>query len=93
VVYDPIVDPTEVVPDCAAAKSAMEAVAGADVVVLITPWPEFSALDTRAVADIMRGRVMIDPYALIDRTEAVAAGFVYSTLGCETVAPKENRNA
>ena len=93
VVYDPVVDGAKVAPESVVATSAMDAVADADVVVLITPWPEFSTLKSSIIAAAMRGRVMIDPHALIDGTEAVAAGFVYATLGCGTVAPKENRNA
>lgn len=93
VVYDPIVDAAIVAPGSTVAESAMEAVAGADAVVLITPWPEFAGLDPFAVADVMRGRVMIDPYALIDRDDAAAAGFVYATLGSETVDLQESQHA
>lgn len=93
VVYDPVVDAAEVVPESEAADSAMAALAGADVVVLITPWPEFVTLDPSALAGAMRGRVVIDPYALIDRGAAIAAGFVYATLGSEIVDQKESRRA
>lgn len=93
VVYDPVVDGAKAAPGSVVATSAMDAVADADVVVLMTPWPEFSTLNSSAVASAMRGRVMIDPYALIDRKDAVAAGFSYATLGAEIVNPQENAHA
>ena len=40
----------------------------------------------------MTGRVIVDPYALLDRREANAAGFAYATLG-RAVATAEPQDA
>ena len=80
VVYDPVVKGS-VVPFCTEASSALDAVAGADAIAILTPWPEFKALSAAELAQRARGRILIDPYGCIDRKAAMAAGFNYVTLG------------
>lgn len=80
VVFDPVVKGS-VVPFCAEATDAMATVAGADALAILTPWPEFKSLDPAVLARAMKGRVLIDPYRVIDADKAVAAGFAYHTLG------------
>ena len=80
VVFDPVVEGS-VVPFCQAARGAMEAATGADVLAILTPWAEFKALDPGELAKVMRGRILIDPHRCIDALEAVVAGFDYVTLG------------
>src|SRR5437763_12222269 len=57
--------------------SAAGVAAGADAVVLVTEWPEFGELDLRAVADAMRGDLLIDGRNFLDAGAARAAGLVY----------------
>jgi UDPglucose 6-dehydrogenase len=84
-VFDPVV-PSNVAPiDVAAAYSAMGAIAGADAVAVMTPWPEFRALQPGDMAKAMAGKMLIDPYRVIDGVAARAAGLTYLTLG---VAPQ-----
>lgn len=44
---------------------AFEACRGADALAIMTPWPELRTLDVGAIADAMRGRVVIDPYSML----------------------------
>lgn len=85
-VHDPIV-PASVVPFARGASSALACVAGADVVVLATPWPEYRALKLEELAAAMRGRVLIDPYRLLDGARAAKLGFTYHTLGLPPLTP------
>ncbi len=80
VVHDPVV-PADVVPWAAGAATALEAVQGADVLLVMTPWPEYRDIGALDVARAMRGRVVIDPYGLLDGRGMVAAGFHWQTLG------------
>ena len=77
-VYDPVVKGS-VVPFARDAASALECVVGADVLLILTPWAEFKTLKAEALAEAMRGRVLIDPYRCVPT--ARAAGFRYFTLG------------
>ncbi len=80
-VYDPVVKASAVGSHAGAAKSALDALSGADAVCLMTPWPEFKSLKASDFAARMRGRLVIDPYGLIDAAAATAAGLSHFTLG------------
>ncbi len=62
--------------------SAMEAVDGADAVVLVTEWPEFAELDwTGDVKARMRVPLVVDGRNFLDRDALREAGFTYEGIG------------
>ncbi len=63
------------------ADSALEAVDGADAVVLVTEWPEFAELDWGEVKRRMRTPIVIDGRNFLDRDGLRAAGFTYEGIG------------
>jgi UDPglucose 6-dehydrogenase len=81
-VFDPIV-PTSVAPhpSVTGAKTALEAVTGTNVVAIMTPWPEFRTLSCKAIATAMRGRLVLDPYRVLDPVAAAAAGLDHRVIG------------
>jgi UDPglucose 6-dehydrogenase len=89
-VFDPVV-PAAIVehPDCLGCRSAAEVADGADVLVVMTPWPEFRDLSPRDLSRRMRGRTLVDPYRIF-RPEAVSsAGLQHFTLGAPAMAATE----
>ena len=81
-VYDPVVPASAVVnPRCHGAQNALEACRGADVLAVMTPWDEFRELDPVELVQRMQGRVVLDPYAVLDQKRCEAAGIHYHTLG------------
>jgi UDPglucose 6-dehydrogenase len=59
-----------------------EAVAdGADVLVIVTEWDEFRALDLGDLAKRMRGRMLVDLRNIYDKAEANEAGLDYQGIG------------
>jgi UDPglucose 6-dehydrogenase len=84
-VYDPVV-PASAAPHPAvtAAATALEAARGSDAVMIMTPWPEFRALEPRDLAAAMAGRIVIDPFRVLEPASVVAAGLTHFVLG---VAP------
>ena len=60
---------------------AYEAVNGADILVLITEWNEFRALAPARLAELMRGRLMMDLRNVFDPAAMHAAGFDYRGIG------------
>jgi UDPglucose 6-dehydrogenase len=81
-VYDPAIPAVEPAhPSVAVATSALDAARGADVLVVMTPWPAFRDLKPSDLAAVMAGRALIDPYRVFDAREVVAAGLDYFTLG------------
>jgi UDPglucose 6-dehydrogenase len=64
------------------ADSALDAVDGADAVVLVTEWPEFRELDwTGEVKRRMRVPLVVDGRNFLDREALVEAGFTYEGIG------------
>jgi UDPglucose 6-dehydrogenase len=63
------------------ASSALEAIQGADAVVVVTEWPEFAELDWSSVAPQMNGRLVVDGRNCIDPAAVVAAGLLYEGIG------------
>src|SRR5262249_37535192 len=60
---------------------ALEACAGADALAILTPWPEFRALPPTAIREMMRGRIVIDPFAALDGACCRRVGLDYFRLG------------
>jgi UDPglucose 6-dehydrogenase len=80
--YDPVIKAlVDQIPGLSIADSALEACDGADVLAVMTPWPEFSAIDPGLIRKQMRGNVLIDPFAVLNRRACHAAGFSYHKLG------------
>jgi UDPglucose 6-dehydrogenase len=64
------------------AESALDAIDGADAVVLVTEWPEFRELDwTGEVKRRMRVPLVVDGRNFLDREQLVKAGFTYEGIG------------
>ncbi len=81
-VYDPVVSTGAVDhPAATAAPSAIEAARGSDALLIMTPWPEFRTLSPADLASVMCGRVVVDPFRVLDADALRAAGFSYFTLG------------
>ena len=60
---------------------ALDAAAGADVLIVLTEWNEFRALSPARLRGLMRGSVVIDLRNIFDPVAMVAAGFAYSSIG------------
>jgi len=81
-VFDPVVSKTATLnKSCVRAKSELEACAAADVLVVLTPWKQFSAVAPRDIASNLRGKIVIDPYRVLDYVACRDAGLRYLTLG------------
>jgi UDPglucose 6-dehydrogenase len=85
-VHDPVV-PAAVAPWTTSAADPMAAAAGADVLVIATPWPQYRELLPTELARVMKGRTVLDPYRVLDGRACVAAGLTYHTLGMPPLAP------
>ena len=54
---------------------------GADVLMILTPWPQYRGIAPAQVAAAMRGRTVVDPYGVLDRKAARDAGLTVHALG------------
>jgi UDPglucose 6-dehydrogenase len=81
--FDPIAEheARKLMPGVRFAEGALEAVSGADAVVLVTEWDEFKSLDWGDVAQAMAGDVVIDGRNALDSARVRAAGLTYEGIG------------
>ena len=63
------------------AKTALDALDGADAAVVVTEWPELRELDWAAAAGRMRSTVIVDGRNLLDPDEMRSLGFTYEGIG------------
>jgi UDPglucose 6-dehydrogenase len=68
-------------PDVVWCESALEAADAADMLVVITEWNEFRALDLAAAKERMRGDVLVDLRNVFLPEAAQRAGLRYSGIG------------
>jgi UDPglucose 6-dehydrogenase len=82
-VYDPQAMPNarRAYPDLAYGESALEAAAEAEVVVLLTEWDQFRAMDPAELGKVVASRVIVDGRHALDPAEWRRAGWRYRALG------------
>jgi len=83
VAYDPVAagEAGRLMPGVELASGVLEAVAGADAVVLVTEWSEFGELDWQAICAVMSGTTVIDGRNALDPAAVRAAGLTYEGIG------------
>ncbi len=88
--YDPQSDAhaKELLPEVAWKATAMDALEGADALVVLTEWNEFRALNLTEVRAIMRGDVILDLRNIFRPEMAREAGFRYSSVGRQDASSK-----
>lgn len=81
--YDPAAmeEAAPMLPGVQWCEDPYDVAADADVLVLITEWNEFRALDLERVGQAMRARVLVDLRNVYPPQEAEAAGFAYTGIG------------
>lgn len=61
--------------------TAFEALSNVDALMILTPWPEFRSIDPMDIAAKMNGKIVIDPYLVLDEDAAKSAGLHLIRLG------------
>jgi UDPglucose 6-dehydrogenase len=86
-VYDPVAtdEARHLIRGVHFATDALDAVAGADAVVLVTEWDEFVALDWPEVAARMAGTLVLDGRNALAAEAVAAAGLTYEGIGRRTL--------
>ena len=81
--YDPVAEQEarKLMPGLEVAEDALGALTDADAAVLVTEWDEFKELDLAAVAEAMRGNLVIDGRNALDPEAVRAAGLTYEGVG------------
>jgi UDPglucose 6-dehydrogenase len=89
--YDPAAGVNAVKQNIIRVSSISLALEKADVLLVMTPWSEFASITSKDLEGSMKGRIVIDPYQVLDGKELVNSGFIYATLG-EPIRQLKSRN-
>ena len=83
VAHDPLAveEARELMPHAAYADDVYAAAEGADVVLLLTDWPEYSLIDFERLGALMNSRKIVDGRNLFDTAELAAHGFQWRGVG------------
>lgn len=81
VTYDPVIKQLAARVNAKVANSAIAAATDADVVMIMTPWQEFRDLELKKLAAVMKQRIIIDPFKVINKDKLGITEFKYYTLG------------
>ncbi len=81
--YDPVAEEAaaKLLTGVEMCNSAMDAIDGANALVIVTEWPEFGELDLAEVSRRMADPVVVDGRNLLDNEAVRAAGLVYEGIG------------
>jgi UDPglucose 6-dehydrogenase len=74
-------------------KSAYDAAAGADALLVLTEWDEFSSLDLDRLHRELKYPIVVDGRNLYDPAVMASHGFTYYSIGRETVSPEPRETA
>lgn len=81
--HDPVVSVAQAkgIANITGAADPLAALDGAEALMILTPWPQYRSIAPADIAARLAGRIVLDPYAVLDRKAAEAAGLSYFTLG------------
>jgi UDPglucose 6-dehydrogenase len=87
----------ELLPGITWCETALDAAERADVIVVLTEWNEFRALDLARMRQLMSGNALVDLRNVFAERLAVEAGLIYHGIGCTarpvggSVKPKQRK--
>jgi len=59
----------------------LRAARDADALMILTPWPEYRDIRPEDIARVLAGRIVIDPYSVLEQKEAEHSKLIHYTLG------------
>ncbi len=82
VAHDPAVSISVVShPNARATANPLDACENADILMILTPWPQYKAIAPEAVASALKGKIVLDPFRVLSPAQARAAGLDWHSLG------------
>lgn len=82
VVHDPVISASAVGrSDIETAADPLAILAGADALLILTPWQVYRQADPNAIAKRLSGKVVLDPYRVLDPAACRSAGLRWLGLG------------
>jgi UDPglucose 6-dehydrogenase len=74
--------PADECPNVIVVADPLTALDGADALLVMTPWKFYAGINAVEIKTRLKGRLVIDPNAILDEKSCRAAGLDYHRLGC-----------
>ena len=81
IAYDPVAQSNIKSKNFKRTSSPMKAINKADIVILMTPWSEFKFINIRKLATLMRGKIIIDPFNILNYKKVINSHKSHYSLG------------
>ena len=81
VAYDPMADIQDLKLKIKRVNTISEALNDSDVLVLMTKWEEFRKIKEGLIISKMKGKLIIDPYGILENLNLKKSGYKYYRLG------------
>ena len=81
IAYDPIADKNSTPYYVKRVNSIYDALNGADILIISTAWSEFKMINVNTLLENMTGKIIIDPYGILNEKSILSNGFKYFKLG------------
>jgi UDPglucose 6-dehydrogenase len=59
----------------------LKALQGAEALLILTPWPQYKKIPAEQIAAALKGRIVIDPYSVLDLKASERTHLLHHTLG------------
>jgi UDPglucose 6-dehydrogenase len=92
-VHDPVVSSEAAGIVVSSVTEAEHVAKDADVLIIMTPWPEYADLDLNTISSSMKGCIVLDPYAILDGAAVQLVGLDYLTLGISELSETIQRHS
>ncbi len=89
VVHDPLVNASVLPRVIPQTDDPLDALDGAEALMILTPWPAYRAISPADITKRLRGKLVLDPYRVLDADAARAAGLDHRTLGVPARNPEK----
>lgn len=87
IVHDPVVSAQAIAHSrLRQVDDPLQALADAQALMILTPWPHYRKISPQQIATGLHGKIVLDPYRVLDPKAAVAAGLDYYSLGTPHVS-------
>jgi UDPglucose 6-dehydrogenase len=90
-VHDPKARAEDALPGASWDDDPYDAAENADLVVILTEWPEYRSLDLVRLSEVMRGETLIDTRNLLDPATVESSGLHYLAVGRGTSSKPSRR--
>ena len=68
-------------PKARSTAKPLDALPNADLLMILTPWSQYRDISPMEISRVLKGKIVIDPFRILDPVKSFQAGLEWKTLG------------